>query len=383
MLKKIRIKNFKSFKDETIIDLKASSIKFLADKNTYNDILKGAVFIGGNATGKTNALLAIRKILELLFADQDIELESDRCLFSSDKTMLLEYEFLIDGSVIEYIIEYDIYKEVLIEKLYLDKKEIINRVGKSAEANITEKTTYDDIASTSLILREIYFNTKFRGNETLRMWFNYMLNSVYLNIHLNHMFNPSKKNLKLREYLENNGTEIVNEFFMKRNFGQKIEYSKESSGEMLSIHRTKEKEIFFKRAGIGEPIPFSLESLGNKNLLRLLPIFFHSVNNGCMLLIDEFSSGFHNHLEQLLVRFFMEKSKNSQLFLVTHSTNLLSNSLLRPDQEFVVSFLRGKGSKINKVSSEKPRQAQNIEKMYLSGVFGGIPDYKGNENDLK
>lgn len=34
-----------------------------------------------------------------------------------------------------------------------------------------------------------------------------------------------------------------------------------------------------------------------------------------------------------------------------------------------------KGSKVNRFSNEKPREAQNIEKMYNSGVFGGKPVY--------
>ena len=95
-----------------------------------------------------------------------------------------------------------------------------------------------------------------------------------------------------------------------------------------------------------------------------------------MLLIDEFSSGFHNELENLLVRYFMEKSGHAQMLFVSHSTNLLSNSILRPDQEYSVEFQNKNGSSVRRFSSEQPRSAQNIEKMYVSGVFGGLPEYK-------
>jgi len=30
---------------------------------------------------------------------------------------------------------------------------------------------------------------------------------------------------------------------------------------------------------------------------------------------------------------------------------------------------------VKRFSSEQPRSAQNIEKMYTSGVFGGLPNY--------
>lgn len=102
-----------------------------------------------------------------------------------------------------------------------------------------------------------------------------------------------------------------------------------------------------------------------------------------MLLIDEFSSGFHNELESLMVRYFMEKAKEAQLLFVSHSTNLLSNSILRPDQEYSVAFQSEKGSTVKRFSDEQPRSAQNIEKMYVSGVFGGLPEYKEVDNEAQ
>lgn len=106
------------------------------------------------------------------------------------------------------------------------------------------------------------------------------------------------------------------------------------------------KTVFFKRKGIEVPIPFFEESLGNQNLLRILPVFLSAINNGGMLLIDEFSSGFHNELESLLVRYFMEKANHAQMLFVSHSTNLLSNSILRPDQEYSVEFQDQNGSTV-------------------------------------
>ena len=113
----------------------------------------------------------------------------------------------------------------------------------------------------------------------------------------------------------------------------------------------------------------------------MLPSFLSVIENGGMLLIDEFSSGFHNELENLMVRYFMEKANEAQMLFVSHSTNLLSNSILRPDQEYSVEFQREEGSSVKRFSSEQPRSAQNIEKMYVSGVFGGLPEYKEIDNE--
>ena len=79
----------------------------------------------------------------------------------------------------------------------------------------------------------------------------------------------------------------------------------------------------------------------------------------------------------------MEKSKESQMLFVSHSTNLLSNSILRPDQEYSVEFHHNEGSSIKRFSAEQPRSAQNIEKMYVSGVFGGLPEYNEVDNEAQ
>ena len=52
VLTKIIIKNFKSFKNETIIDFTKTNYTFLSDTNAAdNGVLKGAMFVGANASG--------------------------------------------------------------------------------------------------------------------------------------------------------------------------------------------------------------------------------------------------------------------------------------------------------------------------------------------
>ncbi len=120
-------------------------------------------------------------------------------------------------------------------------------------------------------------------------------------------------------------------------------------------------------------IQYSMESYGNHVLMALLPAVISAMKNESMLIIDEFSSGLHNVLEELLIKYIFTNS-SCQLFFVSHSTNLLRTSLLRPDQIYSVDF-DSNGSFIKRFSEEHPRESQNLEKMYLSGVFGGIPLY--------
>lgn len=75
------------------------------------------------------------------------------------------------------------------------------------------------------------------------------------------------------------------------------------------------------------------------------------------------------------INMFDKNSRHSQMIFISYSTNLLSNSILRPDLEYGVEFLSGTGSCVYRFSKQQPRIVQNIEKMYISDIFSGIPDY--------
>lgn len=304
-------------------------------------------------------------------------------MFGDSNKYSLSYEFLIENKTIRYSFEVDVAKKMISELLYIDNELLLQRMGLSAKSYIADSNgiNYDeeDVGKDSLFLRTLYFNTKFASNSTLGSWMNYLKKSFYVNMFKGEIVSYGKRDMTIATYLDNGGCEIINNFFDEYNFEQKVEFVHSTSGGKISFVAGEDedvKTVFFKRKGIEVPIPFFEESLGNQNLLRILPVFLSAINNGGMLLIDEFSSGFHNELESLLVRYFMEKANHAQMLFVSHSTNLLSNSILRPDQEYSVEFQDQNGSTVKRFSSEQPRSAQNIEKMYVSGVFGGLPEYK-------
>ncbi len=374
MLKNYEISNFKSFKNKTKFDLERTNYQTLAATNVNGNILKGAMFVGANASGKSNSILAIKFLLDSLFSQNTVNTENFLCLFSGNPIMKLSYTFDVDGVEILYNIEYQRIDKKFIEELFVDGKSIFFRDKSVARVSLYEEKNYTDVPNDILFLRDIYFNTKFRGWEVLQKWFAFLSNSIYLDLYTQRAVQYNAIDLSLKTYMEKEGTKEINDFFKEYKFEQTIEYDKKAQGHFVTVESI-EKMIFFKRNDINEPIPFEWESLGNRTLIQLLPAFFYCIKNGGMLLLDEFSSGFHNDLEELLVRYFMKKSGNAQLIFVSHSTNLLSNSILRPDQIYSVDFGK-EGSVIKRFSSEKPREAQNLEKMYLSGVFNGVPKYE-------
>lgn len=45
--------------------------------------------------------------------------------------------------------------------------------------------------------------------------------------------------------------------------------------------------------------------LKRKAFINLIPPIIYATKNNCMIIIDEFSSGLHNELEEALIRLFL------------------------------------------------------------------------------
>ena len=156
-----------------------------------------------------------------------------------------------------------------------------------------------------------------------------------------------------------------------------MEYGSESEGAGLKITiGSDQKAVFLKRRNFPIPNIIVNESQGNQVFADLLPNIIRVIENAGMLIIDEFGNSLHNRLAEKIIRFFMDNAAGSQIFITSHHTNLISNSVLRPDQVNLVTFEAMKGSAVKRISQFKPREAQNLEKMYLSGMFEGLPIYE-------
>ena len=390
MLAKITLENFKSFKNTETIDLTKTNYTILPQNVADNGVLKGCIFVGANASGKSTIILAVKLLLDFLFSERNLNSGIFICMFGDHPCYSLSYDFLIEKKNIHYSFEVDAGKSMISEKLYVDNKLMLERMGLSAKSYIADEkgVNYDEtyVGKDTLFLRTLYFNTKFASSPVLKSWMEYLKKSIYINMFDRKIISYGNTDVSVAQYLDKSGCKSINDFFDEYNFEQNIEYEHSSEGRHVKLvigTDESEKYIFFKRKGIEVPIPFAEESLGNQNLLRILPSFLSVIENDGILLIDEFSSGFHNELENLLVRYFMEKSRFAQMLFVSHSTNLLSNSILRPDQEYSLEFQSDTGSSVKRFSSEQPRSAQNIEKMYVSGVFGGLPEYKEVDHEIQ
>mgnify|MGYP004586835821 CR=1 FL=1 len=375
MLTKMYLTNFLSFSERTEFDFTASKYSILDKTNVFNnEILKGALFIGPNASGKSNALAGIAFIIKLI-KGEGATIDNSRCFFSKNPTTTVEYEFVFSGKKVEYKIEYNIKTKSICEKLMIDNVVVLERNGTKGVLKIGDTNVTDDqLDAETLFLRTASFNTgRFPQEPILHELMDYLFNSYFVD-----GYNQEAhwgKNIK--KYAEEHGVEKINEYLHEFNYDFFIEYGSESEGNGLKITLgSKGKGVFLKRKSFQVPNVFYNESQGNQVFADMLPNLIGVIENPGMLVFDEFGNSLHNKLAEKIIRFFMEKSGSSQMFITSHHTNLISNSVFRPDQIDLVTFEGSKGSKVVRLSQFKPREAQNMEKMYLGGMFEGLPTYE-------
>ena len=384
MLQKMVLTNFLSFRERTEFDFTPSRYGILNKTNVSStDVLKGALFIGPNASGKTNALKGLKFLIDFICGEAT-PITAYRCVFGGEAIIGAEYTFCFQGQSVFYQVSYDPKKSTLYENLKLNDKQVLQRAGKQGQLHLSETPIIDDqLDEMTSFLRTASFNTgRFPQNRILRELMDYIVNSYYIDGYCG----MARLGATASRFAETGGIGKLNQYLEAFHYDFTAEYGSESTGARIQLRigsngGKEQKVLFLKRNGY--PCPFDIyhESQGNQVFIDLLPNLIRVIEKPGMLAIDEFGNSLHDDLEEKIVRFFMKKADQSQLFITSHSTNLISNSVFRPDQINLITFAENQEKKdmwsshTVRLSRFKPREAQNMEKMYLSGMFGGLPNY--------
>lgn len=382
LLTNIILKDYTTFIEEIIFDFHATNYKILEDTNVGNNrILKGALFVGENASGKTQALKAIILLLNLLLENSEQNFFIKKSLYTRGNKFSLSYVFNVDNNDIKYDLTFE-NNFIFAEKLYVNNEMKLNRLKNSGQTYFEEEKDNDDINSGLPLLKLEYYNTRFNNDPILNKWFDFLKNSLYIDCLACHIksYDISKINEQnISKYAEENDESKINNIINKFGYNSEIVFNKNMPKDSnYIIVNSRDEKVSLRKKGTKTILPLSLESAGNRAFVNIiLPIIFSTKNDG-MVIVDEFSSGLHNELEESLIRYFFNNSKNSQLFFTSHSTNLIDTTILRPDQIYSFKFDSKRGTIIKRFSAENPRESQNMEKMYLNGVFDGMPKYDKN-----
>lgn len=420
MLLTFKVKNFRSIKDEVILDLCATSDETMKSNAVFESgkklLLKSVAIYGPNASGKSNILKSFfvfrMMVLEsLLRSNATVDLPNEYFKLSSEtenKPSSFEMTFLLDGEVFSYGFEMDkkkIYTEWL--KQEKGKKTLFMRVGQKIESN----KNYFQEASAALKNntgeRVLFLSVLSSNNQPISKKIVEFVKNTNLIIDAN---SGDTLNYSFGQFLNNPiMAKKMKDFIVKADFGvMNIEASEKMvSAKQVQNMPDKFKELFFKEDSKiaersirflhkkfgnnkeelkSEPFDFfNEESNGTQHMFALSAPLIDTLDNGKILFIDEIDASLHPILCQYLISIFNSKDKNpnnAQLIFATHDISLMSDDFLRRDQIYFTDKNEKGATELFSLSDISERKGVDFAKRYLEGRYSALP-YISDFEDIK
>ena len=406
MLLQFSVENFGSFKTKAVLSLEASSDKELP-KNVIDDsnwrALKVATIFGANAAGKSNIFKALSAAILLVRFSNFKQFGEALTLItpfafddsSSQKPSSFEFVFVANGE--KHVYGFSATREKIVEEyLFVYHSSRATTIFKRTDSN---QYTFTSSAMTRKLKPLTEYNTENKlflatatawncqeTRDTL-MWFMEGINTY-----------PSGYADKLGisgELFEQNMDGTLREFTNKLlhqadiNISDyKFESRDPSSASSQRDASSAKKEYYITtmhEMADGKTYSLNLqdESNGTVNLFFFSPIIKRAFETGETLCIDEFDESLHPILLRYLIDLFNDpdaNKKNAQLVVSTHTTNLLDLNLLRRDQIYFVEKDRATGeSTLYSLDEFSPRTREDVQKAYLLGRYGAIPNVGNGE----
>jgi len=374
MLLSFKIKNFRSFKEEQEISFMLKKGERIDPErrfevNTTNGkvrILKNAIIYGANASGKTNILLALQTLSQII--TRPTGSDNERLLtntFASNKdNTRFEIKFLRENTVFEYHLEYN-YKEVVYESLHKDNAMVFERNYQDFNfVNLDDavKNLLKTVRKTSLLI----FFAQYYNIEEAKNAFSWFYDSF------------CASNINIVDALKTN-----------KDFKEKVLYALQFADfNILDIEVEERKPIkginneittiYFTHENGTEKfrIPLEDESQGTKAYFEIILLLLNPDRiHESLLFRDELDLSLHKGLTYTLVE-FLNSEKNSIQFISTSHDSSLMNLLSKHQIYFVQKDTSGE-SEIFKLSDfddiGKTRSDTKYAPKYEAGLFGAEP----------
>ena len=428
MLVEFSVENFRSIKTKATLSLVASpnkeiqnnvsKIQIPKNKNSQKEInlLKSIAIFGANASGKSNVLMALNQsIYSILFSqsfqpNQEFPIEQFKVdeRYTS-KPSCFEFKFIKNGVLFVYsykVLKNEVFEENLdycpqgrtVKIFSRNHNNIVFHTFKNAnnEDKIRLKIYEEEISSNILIL-SLANKIKIPAIMEAYNWFQ-KNTCCLLNVVDTGWMTAELLASKTIDYdIFNQLLKCADPFINKFQLEQKIvPYEQLPQHIQLDIRRQMERnkekvllgaakiEGYTYSNGIdinGNPkeIKFLLEanSAGTLKYFGIIGQIIRVLSEGGVLIVDELELRLHPNLSRMIVELFSSEynKKNAQLVFTTHNTNLLdTKNILRRDQIYFVQKNNVGESELYSLLDFNVRNDKVIQKAYLDGIFGAIPN---------
>lgn len=410
VLIQFRVKNFASFKNEAILDLRAVSYKDMKShliEVGKNKVVKTLGIYGANASGKSNLVSALYFFESFVFnqfynegtRDDDID-SNNRMLnirhslyrLSSESDSVQEFEIIFYqmNNTYQYGFSMECDKNsnkysILEEWLLANDKPVFDR----KTGYITAGTQYSS---------ELKSITKVRNDRLYIGILDYFSEGnvkkhidnikeylrVNFNVHFELYIESTVKGFAgyfyewKRMYDNSEYRKKVEAFIKAADINIKeLKISKSTSEDGRVMYRVKTIHSVYDPDGniVGEEaFDIEDESSGTIRYMVFIQNFLNVINNGGVFIVDELTARLHPILAKFIVDLYQdENNKKAQLIFTTHDVSLLNRNQFRRDEVAFIDKSPYGESSIYTLADIKARPDASFSKEYLNGKYGAVP----------
>lgn len=419
MILQLKVKNYRSYKEETVFSMEANSTSHKLENvfEIKNDkqksrLLKTAIIYGANASGKSNVIRAFFELRKFIIhkpkVGDDIELYEPFKFEVGSKEKPCEFELTFVGpNKVKYIYKMTILIDrVLEEELYYypnGKKTTVFKRAKFKESNRVQKGILGDsfgkkeinVFANQLIL------SKFGDDEPHEL-----LTEVFIYFRKIEIINATNENHK-EFYLKKVNEDLYEDKQLKQKL---VKLIKAADTKIFDINITKIKDntssnlnaetkklieknpfsiygvhdVYLNDIKVGfDSLPFNQESTGTQSIYLLGGKILRTLEKGGLMIVDELDTSLHPFITKMIVMIFQSETtnpKNAQLIFTTHDVSLLDRDLIRRDQVWIAEKSEKGSTELYSLQDFDVREDTPFEKWYLAGKFGGLPQIKSIES---
>ena len=424
MLVEFRIKNFRSFRDEQVLSMVASSDTGLEGNCTPEDklrLLKAAGIYGPNASGKSNLIRAIDIMRDIVLNSANYKPGEKLPV----QPFLLDDESQKEPSTFEVIfyhgdIRYQYGFSATKERIHEEWLLAYPKGRTSDKAQTWYHRTFSNRGtvwkfSSFLKGEKVQLKNNTRDNalflSVAAQWNNKQLTTVYEWFKNKLRVVPTKENFRpvtaellldtqKEEDLGKELKEFITDALQKADLGisgvnvkkrifdkNKINFPKDMPNEIrekflkhLEEESLLKVEMLHSNVHTKENVslPMEEESDGTQRFFQLLGPWLEALSKGYTVFVDELEASLHSLLTRELITVFQSPRSNkngAQLVFATHDVTLLDPELFRRDQIWFTEKDKNAGTQLYSMSDykEKPRKGEAMQKGYLAGRYGAIP----------
>ena len=403
MLIRFSFKNFKSFKDENVLDMEATSLKeheYNIVKTDQVNLLKVAAIYGANASGKTNVLQAFDYMKKRILVSDDskknspIDEDNVYSYMINNEPISLEVEILAKNNKI-YKYGFDVLKDSIVsEWLYIKKINKFYSIFEREKNNVTMKSNNKISGLANIDERTLFLNIYSKidkDNEDFNNVYDWFVNANYLDLGNPRFEDFINTRISLKILSDEKYKKELLRFIKTFDSGiEGIKTTPDSIEEVQNNNRVVKLELIHRGENNElKALPLELESNGTRKMFHLFEFFIDALKNGMVLFIDELDAKLHPLLTRYIINLFHNSETNigkGQLIYSTHDTVNLNKDTFRRDEIWFTEKNRDGVSEMyalsdymlddengNNKSSKKVRNDATYNKDYLTGRYGAIP----------